>query len=80
MIDLAPQALHHLLLAHIWLIYPLGHVYMEPELEVQEEQTQAKDFTNLVLDQGKLRCILPLILGFSFDHYNGHMLLCVLSL
>jgi hypothetical protein len=53
---------------------------MEPELEVQEEQTQAKDFTNLVLDQGKPRCILPLILGFSFDHYNGPMLLCVLSL
>jgi hypothetical protein len=23
-----------LLLAHIWLLYPLGHMYVEPELEV----------------------------------------------
>jgi hypothetical protein len=24
-------------LAHVWLIYPIGHVYAEPELEVPTE-------------------------------------------
>jgi hypothetical protein len=28
------------LLAHIWLIYPLGDVYKEPELETQVDQAQ----------------------------------------
>jgi hypothetical protein len=46
-----------LLLAHIWLIYLLGHVYTEPESEIQAEQAQGEDFTNLDLDQGKPQCI-----------------------
>jgi hypothetical protein len=52
MIDLEPYALHHFLIAHIWLIYPLGQVYAEPV-----EQAQVEDLTNLALDQGKPRCI-----------------------
>jgi hypothetical protein len=35
-------------LAHVWLISPIGHVYVELELEVSTEQVQVKDFTNLV--------------------------------
>jgi hypothetical protein len=66
MIDLAPLALHHLLLAHIWLVYPLGHVYAEPKLEIQVEQVQKEyggpqvpsaRILTLLLDQGKLWCI-----------------------
>jgi hypothetical protein len=36
------------LLAHIWSIYPLGYIYVEPKLEEPKEQAQAKDFTNIV--------------------------------
>jgi Zn finger protein HypA/HybF involved in hydrogenase expression len=39
---------------------------MEPELEVQAEQAQAKSITNLALDQGKLRCITSQFLTFIF--------------
>jgi hypothetical protein len=53
----APHALHHMLLAHIWLIYPLGHVAAEPEPEIQAEQAQVKKFTNLSLNQRKPWCI-----------------------
>jgi hypothetical protein len=35
-------------LAHVWLIYPIGHVYVEPKLEVPTEQVQVEDFTNLI--------------------------------
>jgi hypothetical protein len=42
-----------MLLAHVWLIYSLGLVYVEPELEEPTKQVQVKDFTNLALDQGK---------------------------
>jgi hypothetical protein len=35
-------------LAHVWLIYPIGHVYVEPELEVSTKQVQVENFTNLV--------------------------------
>jgi hypothetical protein len=42
--------------AHVWLISPICHVYAELELEVLTEQVQVKDFTNLVLTQGKPRC------------------------
>jgi hypothetical protein len=45
------------LLAHIWLIYLVGHVYAELEPEEPTEQIQAKDCTNLDWDQGKPRCI-----------------------
>jgi hypothetical protein len=46
-----------MLLAHIWLIYPLGHVYVELELEEPTEQVQVEDYTNLDLNQGRHRCI-----------------------
>jgi hypothetical protein len=41
-------------LAHL-CSYMLDHA--EPKLKVQAEQAQAKDLTNLALDQDKLRCI-----------------------
>jgi hypothetical protein len=44
-------------LAHVWLIYSIGHVYAEPELEVRTEQFQVEDFTNLKLTLGKPGCI-----------------------
>jgi hypothetical protein len=43
-----------LLVAHI-CSYTLDHA--EPELEELTEQAQAKEFTNLDLDQGKPQCI-----------------------
>jgi hypothetical protein len=46
-----------MLLAHTWLIYPLGHIYAEPEPEVQAEQAQVKASTDLDWDQGKSQCI-----------------------
>jgi hypothetical protein len=46
-----------MLLAHVWLIYPLNHVYAKQKLEEPTEQVQVEDFTNLALDQGKPRCI-----------------------
>jgi hypothetical protein len=55
--------------AHVWLIYPIGHVYAEPELEVPTEQVQVEDFTNLKLTQGKPRCILPCSLSFNLNIY-----------
>jgi hypothetical protein len=55
------QLIHGIIwfLAHIWLIDPLGHVYAEPEPEVQAEQAQVKASTNLDWDQGKPQCIQP---------------------
>jgi hypothetical protein len=44
-------------LAHVWLIYPIGYVYAEPELEVPTGQVNVEDFTNLDFTQGKPRCI-----------------------
>jgi hypothetical protein len=35
-------------LALVWLIYSIGHVYAELELEVPTEEVQVEDFTNLV--------------------------------
>jgi hypothetical protein len=35
-------------LAHVWLIYPIVHVYAEPELEEPTKQAQDEDFTNIV--------------------------------
>jgi hypothetical protein len=35
-------------LAHVWLIYPIGHVYVEPELKESTMQAQDEDFTNIV--------------------------------
>jgi hypothetical protein len=44
-------------LAHVWLIYLIGHVYAEPKLKVTTEQVEAEDFTNLDLNQGNPRYI-----------------------
>jgi hypothetical protein len=54
-------------LAHVCLISLIGHVYAELELEVLMEQVQAEDFTNLVLTQGKLRCINQCSLSFILN-------------
>jgi hypothetical protein len=43
--------------AHVLFISPIDHVYAELELEMPVEQVQVEDFTNLVLTQGKPRCI-----------------------
>jgi hypothetical protein len=69
-----------MLLAHIWLIYPLGHVYVEPELEVQAEQAQAEDFTNLDLDQGKPGAFNQCSLYFIFESCSMFYFDCALSL
>jgi hypothetical protein len=52
-------------LAHIQLFYTLDHA--ELESEVQTEQAQVNAFTNLALDQGKLRCITPQSLTFILN-------------
>jgi hypothetical protein len=44
-------------IAHVWLISPIGHMYAELELEVSMKHVQVEDFTNLLLTQGKPRCI-----------------------
>jgi hypothetical protein len=54
-------------LAHAWIISPIGHVYMELELEVLTEQVQVEDFNNLVATQGKPRCINPCTLSFILN-------------
>jgi hypothetical protein len=43
--------------------------HAEPKLGEPMKQAQAEDPTNLALDQGKPRCIPPIILDFSFNHY-----------
>jgi hypothetical protein len=44
-------------------MHSLHHVHEEPESEVQTEQAKVEE-TNTKLDQGKLRCIPPIILSF----------------
>jgi hypothetical protein len=53
-----------LTLALIQPFYALDHVRVEPDSEVQAEQTQVEAITNLDLDQGKPRCIQPILLVF----------------
>jgi hypothetical protein len=67
------SGMHHSNLAHI---HTLHHVQVEPKLEVHEEQvpevfegpqvSSVMD-TNIFSDQGKLRCIPPTFLIFSFE-------------
>jgi hypothetical protein len=52
--------------AYVWLISPIGHVCAELELEVPTEQVQVKDFTNLVLTQGKKLDDNLVVLGATF--------------
>jgi hypothetical protein len=54
-------------LAHVWLIFPIDHVYAEPELEEPMEQAQVEDLTNVVLNEGKPQCIPPKSLSFMFE-------------
>jgi hypothetical protein len=35
-------------LAHVWLIYLISHVYVEPVFEEPMKQAQDEDFTNIV--------------------------------
>jgi hypothetical protein len=56
-----------LALAHIQPFYALDQVHAEPEFEVQAEQSQVEEITNLVLDQGKPWCILPILIIFYFE-------------
>jgi hypothetical protein len=72
------SCLHHV--NYNLLLHSLDHVREEQKSEVQSEQAQVEEFTNLALDQGKSRCIPPIILGFSFNPYNCAMLDCALSL
>jgi hypothetical protein len=51
-------------LAHVWLIYPIGHVYTKPELEVPTEQVKVKDFTNLDFESRKAPVHLTILLIF----------------
>jgi hypothetical protein len=67
-------------LAHVWLISPIGHVYVESELEVPTEEVQIEDFTNLKLTQGKARCIPPKSLSFMFETLFIMLYACALSL
>jgi hypothetical protein len=64
MFDLALHALYHVALSSYTALYALDTVYVEPESEVEAEQVQAEDLTNLALDQGKPRCIPPTIIDF----------------
>jgi hypothetical protein len=46
-------------------MHMLDHV--EPEAELWLGQAQVKESTNLVLDQGKHRCIQPYSLSFNLN-------------
>jgi hypothetical protein len=62
-----------MLLTHVWLIDPLGHVYVELKLEEPTEQTQVEDPANFVwikassgaFNQCSLSFILNLPLCYS---------------
>jgi hypothetical protein len=88
MINLASHASHHLLLAHIWLVYPLGHVYVEPKTKIQTEQGQwvfggpqasSVRILILILDQGKAPVHLINALIFYFEALLYVLLDCALS-
>jgi hypothetical protein len=64
-----------MLLAHIWLVYLLGHVYAEAT-----EQAQAEEFTNLVWIKVSPGASHQIFLDFSFNLYNCVMLVCPLGL
>jgi hypothetical protein len=57
MFDLALHAVYHVALSSYTALYALDEVHVEPESEVQVEQAQVEEFTNLDLDQGKPWCI-----------------------
>jgi hypothetical protein len=53
---------------------------MEPESEVQAKKGQVEDLTNLVVDQGKPRCITPPFLTFILNNYLYVKIVCALGL
>jgi hypothetical protein len=67
------------ILAHVYS-YMLYHA--ELELKEPTEQAQAEDLANLALDQGKPRCIQPVLLVFYFESllYILSFLLCIKSI
>jgi hypothetical protein len=67
-------------LAHVWLIYPIGHMHAEPELEVPTEQDQVEDLINLDLNQSNPRCINQCSLSFIFKYIFMLYFDCALSL
>jgi hypothetical protein len=69
-----------LLLAHIWLLYPLGHVYTEPELEVQGEQPQTEELTNLAWINASPGASHQYLLTFDFQSIFIIQYDCALSL
>jgi hypothetical protein len=46
-----------LTLAHMQPFYALDQDYTEPKLEESIERAQVEAITNIILDQGKSRCI-----------------------
>jgi hypothetical protein len=72
---LSAYCFHHVALAYLshcitWLLahvcsYALDHVVLE--FEEPTEPAQVEEFTNLDLDQGKPRCIKPILLVFYFE-------------
>jgi hypothetical protein len=70
-------------------MHMLDHVQAEPNSEVQEQQvpevfdsphaTSCMN-TNIAFEQGKSRCIPPIILGFPFNHYFYVKFDCALDL
>jgi hypothetical protein len=84
-IDLAPVHASHcslhpmhytiIILAHVWLIFLIGHVYVEPELEVPT----VEDFTNLDLNQDKLWCINQCSLSFILNTSLCFTCLCIIE-
>jgi hypothetical protein len=68
-----------MVLTHVWLISPIGHVYEELELNVPTEQVQVEDFTNLVLTQGKPWCINQCSLSFILNISLCFTSLCIIK-
>jgi hypothetical protein len=77
--SLHPMHCTIMFLSHVWLISPIGHVYVELELEVPTEQVQVEDFTNLVLTQGKTRCINQCSLSFILNISLYFSWLCIIK-
>jgi hypothetical protein len=75
MLDLALHALHHFDISSYTTFRALDQVHVEPVSEVQVEQDQVEDFTNLDLNQGKPwyinPCSLYFILNIYFMFYFG---------
>jgi hypothetical protein len=66
-------------LAHVCLISLIGHVYAKLELEVPMKQVQVEYFTNLVLTQGKPRCIKQCSLSFILNISLCFTCLCIIK-